>query len=150
MSPIQRFKAQNVTWGMQAALTSLGVFNETVFRRTDEPNQQVLPGRVQVWHDDVVGRQLHATALLDLDEKIKDSNNNKIRCVRDQLLLCKSTGLYAKTFQARKAWRTLLKILKAPYSCEVLKSRDIKSSTSNKCVCLNPEYWTYLPCWFGL
>ena len=51
-------------------LTSVGVFDEAVLRRTDEPNQQVLPGRVQVRHHDVTGRQLHSAAFLDLNNKV--------------------------------------------------------------------------------
>lgn len=51
-------------------LTSVGVFDEAVLWRADEPNQQVLHGCVQVRHYDVVGRQLHSAAFLDLNNKI--------------------------------------------------------------------------------
>lgn len=47
-------------------LTFLGVFDVAVLRRSDEPDQQVLPGRVQVRYHDVIGGELHSAAFLDL------------------------------------------------------------------------------------
>lgn len=50
----------------QTGLTSLGVFYVAVLWRIDEPQQQVLPGRVQVPHLDVIGGELHSATFLDL------------------------------------------------------------------------------------
>lgn len=50
-------------------LTSFGVFNEAILWRADKPNQQVLLGGVLIGYDNVIGRQLHSTALLDLNSR---------------------------------------------------------------------------------
>ena len=63
--------------GPTGGLTSLGVLDEAVLGRTDQPDQQVLPGRVQVGDDDVIGGQLHAAALLDLDMDDRDSDDKE-------------------------------------------------------------------------
>lgn len=62
------FPVRAVVRLIQQSLTFLGVFYVAVLRRTDEPNQQLLPGRVQVRHHDVVGGELHSAAFLDLTD----------------------------------------------------------------------------------
>lgn len=79
--------------GPAGSLTSLGVFYEAVLRGTDEPDQQVLPGRVQVRHDDVIGRQLHTTAFLDLD--VEENKQKK---------LCKNNILPHKNVNRTHVW----------------------------------------------
>lgn len=54
------------TFFEKKAPTSLGVFDVAVARRTDEPNHEVLSGRVHVRHYDVIGRQLHPPSFLNL------------------------------------------------------------------------------------
>lgn len=58
-------------------LTSLGVLDEAVLWRTDQPNQQLILGRVQVRHDDVIGGQLDPPAFLHLNMNVKEKQGKK-------------------------------------------------------------------------
>lgn len=74
-------------------LTFLAVFYVAVLGRSDEPNQQVLPGRFQVRHCDVTGGELHSAAFLDL---INQSSRGRIKL--DLPFPLSTANLFSKVF----------------------------------------------------